>query len=310
MSSIMDSVNQLTQLAGTNRFQLLMFHLDGRQRYGINVFKVREIIQCPPLTKMPNAHYAVLGITTLRDKTITVIDLAAAIGLSSLAKSKSHSLIVTEYNRQMQGFLVGGVDRIVNKKWEEMHLPPKNLLRQCYVTAITNVDDNLVEIVDVEKVLIEVIGIKFELSTDLLQPSLQVSCADRPILVVDDSAVGRKQTLRVLEQLNIPCIYAENGGEAWAILQGMCAEEGAAPMEQRLAMVISDIEMPEMDGYTLTKLIKEHPLLKKLHVCLHSSLSGSFNESMVKQVGADSFIVKFDPNDLANLILSKISQSN
>jgi two-component system chemotaxis response regulator CheV len=310
MSSVMDSVNQLTQLAGSNRFQLLMFHLDGRQRYGINVFKVREIIKCPPLTKMPSTHYAVYGITTIRGKTITVIDLATAIGLPPLGRSTDHSLIVTEYNRQVQGFLVGGVDRIVNKKWEEIHLPPKNLLRQCYMTAVTSVEDNLVEIVDVEKVLAETIGVRVEISADLTRSLTHDSVTDRKILVADDSSVARKQILKVLDQLNVDYIKAENGREAWDILQNMCAEENAPPIEQRLAMVISDIEMPEMDGYTLTKQIKAHPLLSKLYVCLHSSLTGSFNESMVKRVGADNFIAKFDPNDLANLILSKINETN
>ena len=115
--------------------------------------------------------------------------------------------------------------------------------------------------------------------------------------------MARKQITRVLEQLGIEYTVAETGRQAWELLQQELAKQPDSPIEKRIAMVISDVEMPEMDGYTLTKNIKEHPQLQKLYVCLHTSLSGTFNEAMIKRVGADKLIPKFDPDDLAKLIL-------
>jgi two-component system chemotaxis response regulator CheV len=305
MSSVLDGVNRLTQLVGRNRLELLMFRLGSAQRFGINVFKVREVIKCPPLTKAPHAHPVVAGMANIRGRVVTVIDLSAAVGMPSIETGQGNSVIITEYNRHVQGFLVSQVERIVNKNWEEISAPPKGIGHHSYLTAVTRVEDQLVEVVDVEKVLAEVMGMRVEVSEAVTKGCTKRAYAGHHILVVDDSAVARKQIMRVLEQINVSYTTAENGREAWELLQAMAAE-GDQPVEKRISMVISDIEMPEMDGYTLTKQIKEHPALQKLYVLLHTSLSGSFNEMMVKRVKADRLLAKYNPDDLAKLIVEQM----
>lgn len=232
----------------------------------------------------------------MRGKTIPVLDLSTAIGARPLADCAGCYVIITEYNRSVQGFLVGGVERIINMKWQDILPPPKGSGVNNYMTAVTNLDGELIEIIDVEKVLAEVSGIKMEVSQALVQDSAD-NLVKREVLVVDDSSVARKQVVRTLEQIGIACTVANDGREALEHLQRW-AEDGT-PVTERLLMVISDIEMPEMDGYTLTTEIRRDERLKNLHVLLHSSLSGVFNAALVKKVGADQFLPKFGADDLA-----------
>jgi two-component system chemotaxis response regulator CheV len=308
MASVMDGVNRLTQLVGRNKFELLLFKLGSSQRFGINVFKVREVIKCPPLTRMPHSNPVVSGIANMRGQTITVMDLSAAIGRRPLHDAQENFVIVAEYNRRILGFLVGSVDRIVNKNWEEVKPPPSGIGQGNYLTAVTQVDDELVEIIDVEKVLSEVIGLKADVSREVAE-AVAGSAVDpvaMRILVADDSAMARKQITRVLDQTGVPYTVAENGRIAWDMLLAECAKDDV-PVEQKIAMVISDVEMPEMDGYTLATSIKAHPQMQNLYVCLHTSLSGTFNESMAKRVKADRLCAKFDPDDLAKMVLERLN---
>lgn len=302
MPSIMDGVNQLTQLVGRNRLELLMFHLGSRQRFGINVFKVREVIKCPPLTRVPQSHPVVRGVANLRGMTVPVLDLAAAVGLRPQEGGQDLYVVVTEYNRRVLGFLVSAVDRIVNMNWEAIKPPPQGMGSRSYLTAVTEVDKGLVEIIDVEQVMADVIGARTEVSGDVRDAKDLEACHAQHVLVVDDSALARKQIIRVLEQLGISYTPAANGLEGLEILETM-ARESAGPVSARLSMVISDVEMPVMDGYTLTRRIKESPALQDLYVCLHTSLSGVFNEAMIKKVGADAFLAKYQPDELAALVL-------
>lgn len=309
MASVMDGVNRLTQLVGRNKFELLLFKLGSKQRFGINVFKVREVIKCPPLTRMPHSSPVVTGIANMRGQTITVMDLSAAIGRRPLHNAQDNFVIVAEYNRRVLGFLVGSVDRIVNKNWEEVKPPPTGIGNSNYLTAITEVDNELVEIIDVEKVLGEVIGLKVDVSQEVSEAVAGASLGEAAmrIFVADDSAMARKQITRVLDQTGVPYTVAENGRIAWEMLLEECAKDDR-PVDQKIAMVISDVEMPEMDGYTLATSIKNHPQLQSLYVCLHTSLSGTFNESMAKRVKADRLCAKFDPDDLARMVLERLNE--
>ena len=156
MASMMDSVNQRTQLVGQNRLELLLFRLNGPQLYGINVFKVREVLQCPNLTLLPKSNPIVRGIASVRGRTIPVIDLSLAIGRDEHESLHDGFVIIAEYNMMEQGFLVGAVERIINLNWEEIHPPPKGTGRDHYLTAVTRFDDQLIEVIDVEKILAEV----------------------------------------------------------------------------------------------------------------------------------------------------------
>ncbi len=271
---------------------------------GINVFKVREVIKCPRLTRVPHAHPHVRGIANLRGVTVAVIDLSAAIGGPGLADPSTAFVILTEFNRTVQGFLVSGVDRIVNLNWESMVPPPRATGPQSYMTAVTRVDEELVEIIDVERILAEITGTEAEVS-HALTSSLPQKGAEAFVLVVDDSSVARRQVGRTLEQLGIRYELANDGREALDRLRGWAAD-GGPPIGERLSMVISDIEMPEMDGYTLTRSIKEDPRLAGVFVLLHTSLSGVFNHNMIRKVGADEFVAKFDPNELARAVTRRV----
>ena len=304
MASMMDSVNQRTQLVGQNRLELLLFRLNGPQLYGINVFKVREVLQCPNLTLLPKSNPIVRGVASVRGRTIPVIDLSLAIGRDEHESLHDGFVIIAEYNMKEQGFLVGAVERIINLNWEEIHPPPKGTGRDHYLTAVTRFDDQLIEVIDVEKILAEVSPAPEEVSGDALTEQLRISALNKKILIVDDSSVARKQVLRCLQALGVAVIALNDGRSAYEYLKGMLSE-GRDPATE-LLMLISDIEMPEMDGYTLTAEIRNDARLKDLYILLHSSLSGVFNEVMVKKVGANDFLAKFRPDDLVDRVVERI----
>ncbi len=306
MVGLLDDVKQHTQLVGHNRLELLLFKLGTEQRFAINVFKVREVITCPQLSWVPSAHPTVRGITNIRGNTITIIDLGMALGRSPMDKPEQGYVIVTEFNRSIQGFLVSAVDRIINMNWEEILPPPKGLEGDNYLTAVTQLEHEMIEVVDVEKVLEEVMGGPRLVSASIREHDTQNANDIRHVLVVDDSTVARNQVKRTLEQVGVECTTTNSGRKALEILTAW-AKEG--PISKRIAMVISDIEMPEMDGYTLTAEIRADPRLEQIYVLLHSSLSGVFNNAMVNRVGADKFIPKFSTDELAKTVLSIIHRS-
>lgn len=284
--------------------ELLLFRLNGPQLYGINVFKVREVLQCPNLTLLPKSNPIVRGIASVRGRTIPVIDLSLAIGRDEHESLHDGFVIIAEYNMMEQGFLVGAVERIINLNWEEIHPPPKGTGRDHYLTAVTRFDDQLIEVIDVEKILAEVSPAPEEVSGDALTEQLRISALNKKILIVDDSSVARKQVLRCLQALGVAVIALNDGRSAYEYLKGMLSE-GRDPATE-LLMLISDIEMPEMDGYTLTAEIRNDARLKDLYILLHSSLSGVFNEVMVKKVGANDFLAKFRPDDLVDRVVERI----
>ncbi len=293
MSQTIDSVDRRTRLAGTNRFEMLLFFMNGR-RYGINVFKVREVIPAPRITPMPDAHGAVRGIAHVRGNTISMIDLSLATRGRGLDPDKVAQVIVTEYNRTTQGFLVEGVDRIQNINWKDVMPPPERVANRAYLTAITEIEGELVQIIDVEKVLVEVT--RRELLALGRSGDRAVSEENNHVFVVDDSMMARKQIQKVLQSEGWEVSVAGNGEEALDTLQRW-AEDPSSPLS-RTAVVISDIEMPRMDGYALTRGIREDVRLNRLKVLLHTSLSGVFNQNLVEQVGADGFLAKFDAAEL------------
>lgn len=304
MAGVMDSVNQRTQLVGQNRLELLLFRLNGSQLYGINVFKVKEVLQCPRLTVMPKSSQVVRGVANIRGGTIPILDLSMATGRQGLHDIANSFVIITEYNTKVQGFLVHSVERIVNMNWEEIHPPPKGTGRDHYLTAVTRVDNKLVEIIDVEKILAEVAPTSEDISEGVLDADTQARAVSKRVLVVDDSSVARKQLVRCLETVGVEVLALNDGRQALDYLNQMVAAGGHPGSD--LLMVISDIEMPEMDGYTLTAEIRHDPRMQDLHILLHTSLSGVFNQAMVKKVGADDFLAKFRPDDLAARVADRI----
>ncbi len=306
MSGVMASVDQRTQLAGRNRLELLMFRLGGRQLYGINVFKVREVLQCPKLSSVPRSHPVVRGISNIRGSTITIMDLSMAIGGPPIEDIENSFIIISEYNRSVQGFLVHEVDRIVNLNWKDIHAPPSGTAAgSSYLTAVTHVDDKMVEVIDVERILAEVVGAKEELSQEMADKVGNTGIDKNLVLVSDDSIVARKQVCKTLENdMSMETVTAKNGQQALDILKGWADDND--PQLERLALVISDIEMPEMDGYTFTTEVRTDERIKHLYIILHTSMSGVFNQDMVDKVGANKFIAKFDPDLLAEAVMESI----
>jgi two-component system chemotaxis response regulator CheV len=300
MSSIMDSVNQRTQLVGQNRLELLLFRLNSKQRFGINVFKVREVLQCPPLTSIPKLNALVRGVAHIRGQTISVIDLSMATGGMPIENVADGFIIIAEYNRSVQGFLVGSVERIINTNWDSIMPPPKGTGKASYLTAVTEVENELIEILDVEKILNEISPLNTDVSAEITDNVNIEGNEEKIIFVADDSSVARNQVKKALSTLGLPIETANNGLEALNRLKEIAAETG--DVTDRVGVLVSDIEMPEMDGYTLTAEIKNTPELHRLQVVLHTSLSGVFNQAMVSKVGADDFIAKFHPDELATSV--------
>lgn len=308
MAGVLDSVNQRTQLVGKNRLELLMFRLRGRQMYGINVFKVKEVLQCPKLSSIPNSRSVVRGVAHTRGETIPIIDLSMSIGLPGIPQEElaNSFVIITEYNRKTQGFLVTGVDRIMNMNWEDILPPPKGAGKDVYLTAVTKIDDKLVEIIDVEKVLSEVSPLREDVTEAVLSKSAGRAPANLPVLVVDDSSVARRQIERCLTAIGMEVVTKNDGKQAYEYLKEITSDGSKA--RDHLALIISDVEMPEMDGYTLVTKCKSDPALSDMFVMLHTSLSGVFNRAMVQKVGADDFMAKFSPDELAERVMEIIDQ--
>lgn len=306
MAGILDSVNQRTQMVGQNRLELLLFRLGGRQRYGINVFKVREVLQCPSLTEIPKRHSVVRGVAHIRGNTISVIDLSMAIGGPPVQDLQNSFIIIAEYNRAVQGFLVSSVERIVNMNWSAIHPPPKGSGKNTYLTAVTEIEKELVEIIDVEKILSEIAPKSTAVSKEVLDKTAGSTAVKRKVLIADDSVVARNQVKKTVEQLGFGTVLAKDGAEALEILREI--SNAGRSINDEFLMLISDIEMPEMDGYTLTAEIRNDAKLKELYILLHTSLSGVFNRAMVAKVGADDFIPKFNPDELAQAVQKQMNQ--
>jgi two-component system chemotaxis response regulator CheV len=301
MSNLLSAIDQRTNMAGQNRLELLMFRLLGPQPFGINVFKVREVLICPELSAIPGAHPHVRGVAQLRGSPVSVIDLSLATGGPALTDLENCYILVTEYNRHTQGFLVAGVDRIINSSWEQILPPPAGIGKSHYVTAVTQIDNKLLQIIDVEKIFAEISPIDEQVSEEVKAKSKDLDLSKVTVLVADDSAVARNQVKRALSAIGVNIHTVNDGREAldWLLKK---AQESQEPLEDKIPLIVSDIEMPEMDGYTLTTEIRANEQLRGIHIILHSSLSGVFNEAMIKKVGADQFIAKFHPDELITAV--------
>lgn len=308
MSKLLDSIDQRTRLVGENRLELLMFRLRGRQLFAINVFKVQEVVKVPVLRAVPHSHPHIKGVAYLRGQTVPVIDLSAAIGSGPLTDMTNANLIVAEYNRSVQAFLIGAVDRIINLNWELILPPPKGTGRSHFLTAITRLDDQLVEILDVERVLADIIPYNTQVSAEVLDADLALEAKKRKlkVLMADDSPTAVRQVQATLENLGIEVIYVQDGLQALKQLQ-LWVREGRS-IDDEIFMLITDAEMPEMDGYRLTAEVRKDPALKNLYVVLHTSLSGSFNKAMVEKVGCNDFLSKFQPDELAKVVQKRLRE--
>jgi two-component system chemotaxis response regulator CheV len=299
--NLLDSVDARTKLAGSNKMEILLFSLGMREIFGINVFKVREVTKTPPITKTPNMPAGVDGVISLRGNIIPVISLAKFVHVGRTVDTSTDTMMVTEYSRRTQGFLVREVDRIVRVDWDKVR-SPQGLLsgQECLITAVTELSDGtLVSILDVEQILTNAFG---EEAIPELAPV--ATNKNHTVFFTDDSVVARKEISQVLDKLQVKYQQANNGNEAWQRLQVMAArsaQEGHK-LHDSISLILVDAEMPEMDGYVLTRHIKADRRFEGIPVVMHSSLSSAANRAMGKSVGVDAYVAKFDPGVLADTL--------
>jgi two-component system chemotaxis response regulator CheV len=295
---LLSIIDQKTRLAGSNRMELLLFSLGGRERHGINVFKVREVCDTPDVTRTPNMPNGVEGIISLRGSIIPVINLARFTHTEPAPGNAPSKLIITEFNCHTQAFRVADVDRIIRVDWQHVKAP--NALAEgpnSLVTAIVELDDGkLVSILDVEQILNLTFGDEPLVELDRIDEALV-----RPVLFADDSVFARKKIVQTLEQLGLPYMQSVNGKEAWSRLDVLALQAASSgrPLRELVGLVLVDAEMPEMDGYVLTQTIKADARFTGIPVVMHSSLSSVANRKMGQHVGVDAYVAKFNTGELA-----------
>lgn len=295
MSALLDRIDEQTRLAGHNRLALLIFGLGDHLRYAVNVFKVLEVTTPSTVTPVAGVHPLVQGISEMRGQLMPVIALPQLLGRAAPTQPM---WVVTEFNRRRQAFIVGHVERIVHVDVANLQAPTAESAGE--ITGLVETPQGWLHILDFEHVLAEIIGESEELP-DVWHGRLSEESPE--VLVVDDSSVARGQLSRTLTALGAQPILVNDGAQALAWLL-QASESGRL---SRVKLVISDLEMPQLDGYALTARIKEHPQLKHLRVLLHSSLSGRFNAELVKRVGADRFVPKFSSEELAAAVIEDLS---
>lgn len=312
MDNFQKEIDERANLALSNRLELLLFRLgtdsqQGRpELYGINVFKLREIVPMQPITRAAGMQSPLLGMTRIRDQFIPVIDLPAVAGCTP--ESGLNLLLVTEYARNVQAFAVESVDNIVRLDWNQVHTAEKGTGSR-NITSIASIDDEqgnnrLALVLDVEQILYDIIP-----SVRGAEPAPEAarSFSLKPgavAIVADDSRVARQLLEQGLTSMGIPVLMHNTGLEAWLKIKSMmqAAQAAGESIHDRIALVLTDLEMPEMDGFTLTRNIKRDEMLKDIPVIIHSSLSGSANEEHVRKVGADGYVAKFEINELSSVL--------
>jgi two-component system chemotaxis response regulator CheV len=308
MSELLKNIDARTRLAGTNKLEILLFSLgkDSRtgrcETFGINVFKVREVMRTPAVTAAPDMPSAVKGMVSLRGALVPVVDLADYIGMAT--ETPREIMIVTEYNGHTQGFLVESVDTILRLDWSQMRVPPEMLTANLggLVTAVTElVDGRLVMMLDVERVLAETSKYDDGMVFSTIQP---VQGGEFTVLFADDSSVARGQIERTLTAMGVKYVGAVNGRAAWDELQKIAGYAASSGREVKdlVNLILTDVEMPEMDGYILTKNIKSDPRFSGIPVLMHSSLSSMSNMQLGKSVGVDEYVPKFEPQRLSETL--------
>lgn len=309
MATFIDSVDERTNLAGTNHLEVLLFSLGtnddtGRNElFGINVFKVREVLNIPEITSAPEMPDGVEGFVSLRGDMVPIINLQKFCKLKSADEPRI--LMITEYNTHVQGFLVSSVDTIQRLSWQQVREPPPLISRRMggLVTAVAELSDKrLVMLMDVEKVLADAGEFHDETVFDGIE---KIDTEEHyTILFADDSTVARKQIVKTLDAIGVAHIGTVNGAEAWSLLNKMADQAAADGLDvtSKIQAVLTDVEMPEMDGYVLTQKIKADPRFSGLPVVMHSSLTAVANQNMGVGVGADAYVSKFQPRELAAIL--------
>lgn len=312
MDSFQKDIDDRANLTLSNRFELLLFRLGTSQHaqkselYGINVFKLREIVPMPVFTRPAGMKSPLLGMVNIRDQVIPVIDLPAVAGCKPT--TGLNILLITEYARSVQAFAVESVENITRLDWKQVHTAEKAINGR-YITSIACLDEekdtnNLALVLDVEQILYDIVPSDHDLHANNAAVQKFNIKPGAVAIVAEDSKVARAMLEKGLETMQIPNQMHVTGKDAWEKIQLLAqqAEAEGVPVSDKIAMVLTDLEMPEMDGFTLTRKIKTDPRLKHIPVVIHSSLSGSANEDHVRKVQADGYVAKFEVTELSAVL--------
>ncbi len=312
MDSFQKDIDERANLALSNKFELLLFrlgkgqHADKSELYGINVFKLREIVPMPKINRAAGMESPLLGMANIRDQIIPVIDLPAVTGCTP--QTGLNLLLITEYARSTQAFAVESVENIIRLDWSQVHAAEAGVSSR-NITSIASLDsdeykDELALVLDVEQILYDIIPAGRDVDVSAIEEKTYTLRPGAVAIVAEDSKVARSMLEQGLKGMGIPAIMHSTGLEAWEKIKAIAEEAKAAgqPITDRIGMVLTDIEMPEMDGFTLTRNIKTDATLKQIPVVIHSSLSGSANEDHVRKVGANGYVAKFDVKELSAVI--------
>lgn len=313
MKSVQKDIDERTNLTGSNKFELLLFRLGAdsalgqSELFGINVFKIREIVAMPAITPIVGATPHSLGVVNLRGQVIPVLDLPSIVGCKP--KTGLNIMLVTEYARTTQAFAVESVEDIVRLDWKQVLSAETSGAAHNLVTSIARLDGNtdgtrLAQVLDVEAIL-QMVSPSDEHKVDPQKVGAKLKLKPGTIiLAADDSFVARSLIEQELQALHAPFEMVKSGKEAWDRLNALAAAAAAEgkTILDKVSLVLTDLEMPEMDGFTLTRNIKQDARFEGLPVVIHSSLSGSANEDHVRSVGADAYVAKFVAEDLAQTI--------
>lgn len=278
---------------------LLLFRLSQTQVFALGTLKVRELVPYTQLSKIPQSHPTILGASTIRGHTIPIIDMAAAIGYRPIAPEEREKcyIIITDCQRMIIGFLVRGIDKIIECNWRDIEAPSTNLGKNAYLTGVTRFEDQLVQLLDVELLLSKIFPNNPQANRAILTDVQREKLKPMNILLVDDSKVARKQLSDALDMINIPYRVTADGKEALVMM------EQAALEHHPIDILVSDIEMPGLDGYELAFEVRDNPLTAKAYIILHTSLSSEISVSQAHQVGANEALTKFDAHELIDAML-------
>ena len=278
---------------------MLLFHLTTPQPFALGTLKIKEIVQFTGLTSIPNSHPEVKGAVTLRGHTIPVVDMSSAIGHRPLSAEeiKQCFIIVTDCQRKEIGFLVSAIDKIMQCNWREITPPPNSLGKNAYLTGVTQFEDKLVQVLDVEYLLSKIFPESMDTRLPILTDVNREQLKPLNILLVDDSLVARKQLSDALDAINIPYKVTNNGQDALNIM-----------IEQAMAgtpvdLLVSDIEMPGLNGYELSFDVRDDSRINQAYIILHTSLSSHISVSQAQQVGANEALTKFNADELIAAML-------
>lgn len=296
---MLDQIDARSNLAGTNKMEILLFSLGSDEKFGINVFKVKEVCQAGKITRTPNMPNGVDGIVSLRGHVMPVLNLACFMGMSPT--DSYQTMMVAEFNNHILGFLVHSVDRIIRVDWDKVRATEGMLSdKGALITAISELPDGtLISILDVEQILANAFGDAAVGNVEKVESGRELC-----IFYADDSMVARRKIGEVLDKMGVKHIQANNGHEAWERLKSMAdtAQVAGAKLHDQIQVILTDAEMPEMDGYVLTQHVKSDRRFDGIPVVMHSSLSSEANRAMGRRVGVDYYVPKFDSMILSSTL--------